>query len=116
MARELDSLAQVKGPLHGLPFCVKDDTAVAGMDSTVGYARNLNKPWASNATIVQVLEDLGGIPFCRTNLPQSCISYGGHNPIFGWITNPLNPKLTTGGSSSGKWTLYGLLDLDEYIN
>jgi len=33
-AKELDSMPEPKGPLHGIPFCVKDDTNVEGLDTT----------------------------------------------------------------------------------
>ena len=100
-AEELDSLPEVKGPLHGVPFCVKDDHSVEGMDSTLGCSRYLYKPAAESAVVVKVLQDAGAIPFCKTNLPQTTFSAGSENPIFGLTLNPLNKKLTPGGSSSG---------------
>lgn len=90
-----------------MPFCVKDDTAVVGMDSTCGFSRLLFQPSTESAVIVQVLEGLGAIPFCRTNIPQSCLSVGSDNPIFGQTLNPLNKWLGPGGSSSGSAALVG---------
>jgi Asp-tRNA(Asn)/Glu-tRNA(Gln) amidotransferase A subunit family amidase len=100
-AKTLDQLNAVKGPLHGIPFAVKDDTFVAGMDSTFGFSCLLYKPSEKSAVMVQILESLGAVPFCRTNLPQGCLSVGSDNPIFGQTLNPLNKKLSPGGSSSG---------------
>lgn len=107
-AKELDQMGQTKGPLHGIPFCVKDDTNVEGMDSTCGFSALLYKPAVKSAVIVQVLESLGAIAFCRTNVPQSCLSIASENPIFGQTLNPLNKKLGPGGSSSG-WILFAYI-------
>ncbi|XP_035704704.1 vitamin D3 hydroxylase-associated protein [Folsomia candida] len=106
-AKELDKLENIKGPLHGIPFCVKDDTAVIGMDSSCGLSRLLFKPAKESAVLVQIIENLGAIAFCRTNLPQSCLSIGSDNPIFGQTLNPLNKRLGPGGSSSGTAALVG---------
>lgn len=99
-AKQLDQMSGIKGPLHGIPFCVKDDTAMKGYDCTLGCSRNLYKPENETAVIVQSLEQLGAIPFCRTNCPQTCCSGCSSNPIFGRTINPLN-GLSPGGSSSG---------------
>jgi len=106
-ARALDISIEAKGPLFGLPICVKDDTDVDGMDTTVGCAKNLGKPKTKNATIVQTLMDLGAIPFCKTNVPQTLLAFGSHNPVYGETLNPLNAILSPGGSSSGTGCLIG---------
>lgn len=100
-ARNLDKMSMVLGPLHGIPFCVKEDTAIAGYDCSMGCTRRLGYPEKETAILVQLLEGLGGIAFCRTNLPQTCVSFGSRNPIFGKTLNPLNKHLSPGGSSSG---------------
>jgi Asp-tRNA(Asn)/Glu-tRNA(Gln) amidotransferase A subunit family amidase len=74
---------------------------VRGLDSTLGFTRNLYNPSKESSVIVQSLESLGAIPFCITNVPQSCASFGSGNPVFGTTLNPLNKKLGPGGSSSG---------------
>ena len=71
------------------------------MDTVIGCSKNLYKPQAESAVIVKVLKDLGAIPFCKTNVPQTGCSYGSHNPIYGTTLNPLNKSLSPGGSSSG---------------
>jgi Asp-tRNA(Asn)/Glu-tRNA(Gln) amidotransferase A subunit family amidase len=64
-------MKEIKGPLHGLPISVKDNINVEGMDSTLGFAKFVHKPEATNANIVKALMDLGAVPFCKTNVPQS---------------------------------------------
>lgn len=97
----MDAREEIKGPLHGVPFCVKDDHDVKGMDSTLGCSKYLYQPVSSTAVVVKVLVDAGGIPFCKTNLPQTTMSGASDNPIFGTTVNPLNKALCPGGSSSG---------------
>jgi len=69
-------MKEVKGPFHGVPFCVKDGTDVVGLDTTLGLANRLYKPASESAVIVKVLQDLGGIPFVKTNVPQTMFSGG----------------------------------------
>lgn len=71
------------------------------MDSTLGYAKNLYKPATKSAILVQILMDLGAVPICKTNIPQTLVSFASDNPIFGETVNCLNKKLAPGGSSSG---------------
>ena len=97
----MDAMPQPKGPFHGLPFCVKDDHDIEGMDTTLGMSANLYKPKKESAVIVKVLQEAGAVPFCKTNLPQTTLSGSSGNPIFGLTLNPLNKILSPGGSSSG---------------
>ena len=45
-----------------------DFLQVIGMDTTHGYARRLYEAATDSAVIVKVLQDLGGIPFVKTNV------------------------------------------------
>ena len=49
----------------------------------------------------------GGVPFSRTNIPQSLFSFGSENPVFGTTLNPWfsERKMAPGGSSSGTGSL-----------
>lgn len=66
-----DALSNKKGPLHGLPFSVKDNIGVIGYDSTIGLSGFLNQPESEDAALVKALKNLGAIPFCKTNVPQT---------------------------------------------
>lgn len=55
-ASELDSLEQIKGPLHGIPVSIKEHCNVTGMDSTMGFAQFLFRPAQEDAVIVQALK------------------------------------------------------------
>lgn len=80
---------------------------MVGMDTTHGFGKRLYNPASESAVIVKVLQDLGGIPFCKTNVPQGLSSIGGRNPVFGTTQNAHNEKLTPGGSSAGTGALVG---------
>jgi fatty acid amide hydrolase len=98
-------MKDTKGPLHGLPISVKDNCNVHGMDSTIGLGKYLNDPAKNSAVIVRIMMDLGAVPFCKTNVPQTLLSFGCANPVFGLTKNHLNHDLTPGGSSGGESTL-----------
>ena len=57
---------------------------------------------------VQMLRAAGAIPFCRTNAPQTNLSYGCSNPIFGATLHPMDASRTPGGSSGGEAALQAL--------
>ena len=51
--------------------------------------------------------DAGAVLFIRTNLPQTMMSFGSHNPIYGQTRHPLDVKRSPGGSSSGEAAVIG---------
>lgn len=110
-------------PLHGLPFSVKDNVNVVGYDSTAGMSKFIDQPAAEDAALVAALRNLGAIPFCRTNVPQTLLrwncgvilflseyknvgfsphSFGCSNPIWGSTKNPWDNERSPGGSSGGE--------------
>lgn len=107
-AADLDKIdPSERGPLHGIPFSVKDNASVAGYDCTAGLSINLNNPAKQDSSLVAALKSLGAIPFCKTNVPQSLLSFGCGNPIWGLTKNPWNKDRTPGGSSGGEGALIG---------
>ncbi|NXK06371.1 FAAH1 hydrolase, partial [Herpetotheres cachinnans] len=95
------------GLLYGVPVSIKDSINCQGHDSTLGFIKNLNKPVAEDSVVVQVLRRQGAIPFVKTNVPQSLISYDCKNLIFGQTFNPLLYTRSPGGSSGGEGALVG---------
>ncbi|XP_007430219.1 fatty-acid amide hydrolase 1 [Python bivittatus] len=94
-----------KGLLYGIPVSIKDSINCKGCDSTLGLTKRLFQPAAEDAVIVQVLKHQGAIPFVKTNVPQSLLSYDCSNPIFGETLHPLDHTKTCGGSSGGEGAL-----------
>ena len=105
-AKELDQYRVTKGrpigPLHGLPITVKDSFNITGVDSSLGLAALCFKPATSNSTLVDLLLSLGCIIIAKTNVPQTLASLDSNNNVFGRTMNPLNRRMTAGGSSGGE--------------
>ena len=53
--------ANLRGPLAGIPVSLKDSIAVGGFDVSVGYSRNVGKPYAEDGTMVRILKDAGKV-------------------------------------------------------
>lgn len=100
-------LMEKQGLLYGVPVSIKDSIDCQGHDSTMGFIKLLNKPAAEDSVVVQVLKRQGAIPFVKTNVPQSLISYDCNNLIFGQTRNPLMFTRSPGGSSGGEGALIG---------
>ena len=49
----------LKGPLAGIPISLKDTIVVKGFDATVGFSRNVGKPYAEDGAMVKLLKDAG---------------------------------------------------------
>jgi len=107
-ATQLDSVpAGERGPLHGIPISVKECYDVKGSYSTAGmsiFARNLA---SRDCPLVEMVKKLGGVPFCKTNVPQVMYSLQCSNPIYGTTTNPHGENRECGGSSGGEGALVG---------
>lgn len=101
----LQRTGQLVGPLHGLPISLKDNFNIKGKDSTVGFTSLVNKPAEYNATLVDILEGLGAVKYCKTNVPTAMMIAESVNNTFGRTVNPLNRNLTSGGSSGGESAL-----------
>ncbi|XP_064003694.1 fatty-acid amide hydrolase 1-like isoform X1 [Pogoniulus pusillus] len=95
------------GLLYGVPVSIKDSIDCQGHDSTLGFIKNLNRPAAEDSVVVQVLKRQGAIPFVKTNVPQSLVSYDCRNILFGQTLNPLLYTRSPGGSSGGEGALIG---------
>jgi amidase len=67
----LQQTGKTVGPLHGLPISLKDNFNVKGKDSTVGFTSLVNQPAEYNATLVDILSQLGAIQYCKTNVPTA---------------------------------------------
>lgn len=94
------------GPLHGVPFSIKDSIDVRGTKCTAGTLGRRDAPVAErDATLVARLRRAGGIPIAKTNLPDLLFSYESDNLIYGRTNNPYDVTRTPGGSSGGESAL-----------
>jgi amidase len=98
--------SEVRGPLHGVPFSIKDSIDVCGTKSTAGtLGRRDAHPAERDATLVARLRAAGAIPIAKTNLPDLLFSYESDNLIYGRTNNPYDATRTPGGSSGGEAAL-----------
>ena len=95
----------LKGPLAGIPVSLKDSIAVRGFDVSVGYSCNTGKPCTKDGAMVRLLKDAGAIPFVKTNLPVTLLSFESFNDVWGRTLNPHNTKYSPGGSTGGEGAL-----------
>jgi len=89
------------GPLHGVPFTLKDAHATAGMRTTTGFPPLADHVPQADSTVTARLKAAGGVLIGKTNLPTMLADYQSNNPIFGRTNNPWQIERTSGGSSGG---------------
>ncbi|KAJ5552876.1 Amidase [Penicillium frequentans] len=105
---EFQATHKIKGPLHGIPFTVKDQFNIKDVDTTLGYVGRSFNPAQQDAVLVRILKDMGAIVIAKTNLPQSIMWAETENPLWGLTTNPRNPAYSPGGSTGGEGSLLTL--------
>lgn len=106
-AEKLDDALRTHGeqvlnymPLFGLPFAVKDNIDVEGMQTTAACPSFAYMPQVS-AYVVQKLQAAGAILIGKTNLDQFATGLVGTRSPYGVVRNAINPDYVSGGSSSG---------------
>jgi amidase len=104
-AREADAAlarGEVWGPLHGVPFILKDAHCTAGMRTTVGFPPFADFVPQEDSTVAARLKAAGAILMGKSNVhimlgdPLQSV-----NPLFGRTNNPWDTTRTPGGSSGG---------------
>ncbi|MFD7547632.1 amidase [Streptomyces sp. NPDC059816] len=90
------------GPLAGVPFTVKETTAVEGVPTTFGTPRFRDLVAPADALPVARLRAAGAVPIGHANVPTLILA-GMHtrSELFGDTANPWDPGRTPGGSSGG---------------
>lgn len=90
------------GPLHGVPFTVKDIFDTAGVVTTAGLRKLADNIPTQDATVVARLRAAGAIMIGKTNCPPGGIGDDSANSMHGGTRNPYNLQRSPGGSSSGE--------------
>ena len=89
------------GPLHGLPFAVKDTHAVAGWRTTYGSPLFADHVPEVDDLIVERIRRGGAVLIGKTNVPEFAAGSHTFNRLFGTTRNPVDPERSAGGSSGG---------------
>lgn len=90
------------GPLHGVPFTVKENIDVAGTPTTAGVLANADAVAAVDNPLVERMRGAGAIPIGRTNLPDYALRMTTDSSLHGITRNPWDLARTAGGSSGGE--------------
>src|SRR5919108_6130764 len=89
------------GPLHGIPFSVKDLVVTRSVRTTFGTPLFRDNVPTEDAPMVERMKAAGGIMIGKTNTPTFGWIGATHNLLFGPTRNPWNLERTPGGSSGG---------------
>ena len=89
------------GPLHGLPFAVKDTHAVAGWRTTYGSPLFADHVPDTDDLVVERIRHAGAVLVGKTNVPEFAAGSHTFNTVFGTTLNPVDPTRSAGGSSGG---------------
>jgi amidase len=98
-----EALAKGKwlGPLHGLPFGVKDLNQTAGIRTTFGSPLHKDYVPDFDDRVVQREKAAGAIVIGKTNVPEFGLGSQTFNKVFGPTHNPYDLSKTCGGSTGG---------------
>jgi len=89
------------GPLHGIPFTVKDIVNTRGVRTTFGAVPMRDNVPGQDAVAVGRLREQGAILVGKTTTPEfgsKCLT---DSPLFGQTRNAWSAQRTSGGSSGG---------------
>jgi aspartyl-tRNA(Asn)/glutamyl-tRNA(Gln) amidotransferase subunit A len=90
------------GPLHGVPFSIKDALDTAGVLTQRGSMLFAGHIPDRDATAVARFKAAGAIPLMKTNIPEFSAWTETDNLLTGRTNNPWNFERTPGGSSGGE--------------
>ena len=97
-------IGRLRGPLQGVPYGVKDLLSVAGHPTTWGAKPYAGQVFDHNATVVDKLNDAGGVLTGKLSMVELA-GGGGYRfasaSLFGPGLNPWDRTRWSGGSSSG---------------
>jgi aspartyl-tRNA(Asn)/glutamyl-tRNA(Gln) amidotransferase subunit A len=96
LARGID-----RGPLHGIPYGLKDCFATKGIRTTCGSRIFFNHVPDHDAAVYEKLTAAGAVLIGKNGMQEFAYGITCNNPHFGAIRNPRDPSRIPGGSSGG---------------
>ena len=90
-----------RGPLHGIPFAIKDLYETAGVRTTAGSQLREHFVPAEDARTVELLKQAGIIMLGKLNLHEWAMGGTNVNEYYPTPRNPWDTERVTGGSSGG---------------
>jgi aspartyl-tRNA(Asn)/glutamyl-tRNA(Gln) amidotransferase subunit A len=96
LARGID-----RGPLHGIPYALKDVFATRGIRTTCGSKIFSDHVPDHDCAVYERLREAGAVLMGKAGLQEFAYGITCNNPHFGAIRNPHDPERIPGGSSGG---------------
>jgi aspartyl-tRNA(Asn)/glutamyl-tRNA(Gln) amidotransferase subunit A len=96
LARGID-----RGPLHGIPYALKDVFDMRGVLTTCGSKIFADRVAERDCGVYEKLTQAGAVPMGKTGLHELAYGITNDNPHFGAVRNPHDPERIAGGSSGG---------------
>ena len=90
------------GPVHGVPFTVKEVLDVAGMPTTNGSLLLADRVAHEDSELVRRVRAAGAILLGKTNLSEFSSFWDSVNLVYGKTLNPHDHTRRAGGSSGGE--------------
>ncbi len=90
-----------KGPLHGIPFAIKNLVETAGILTTYGSPIFADHIPEVDDLLAARIRAAGAIVVGKTNTPEFGLGSHSYNPVHGVTRNPYDLSRTAGGSSGG---------------
>jgi aspartyl-tRNA(Asn)/glutamyl-tRNA(Gln) amidotransferase subunit A len=90
-----------RGPLHGIPFALKDVFESAGVRTTCGSKLFENNVPTRDAAVAEKLSAAGAVLLGKTGMHELALGITSNNPHFGAVRNPWDTDAIPGGSSGG---------------
>lgn len=101
-AREADRRSPPLPPLHGVPFSVKEQIAVAGVATREASLLLPPEIPRADADVVALLRAAGAVLVATTNMSELALFPDSVNRVYGATVNPHDPTRSAGGSSGGE--------------
>jgi aspartyl-tRNA(Asn)/glutamyl-tRNA(Gln) amidotransferase subunit A len=90
-----------RGPLHGIPYGLKDVFSTKGIRTTCGSKIFADHVPDHDSAVYEKLRNAGAVLMGKTGLQEFAYGITCNNPHYGPIRNPQNTDCIPGGSSGG---------------
>ena len=98
---EFSRSGHLSGPLHGIPFLIKDQIETKGMPTTFGSVAFSDYIPEKDAFVVRRLLEAGGVVLAKTSMPDFAASFWSFSSVTGETRTPYSLEHDSGGSSAG---------------
>ena len=90
-----------RGPLHGIPYALKDNFSTKGIRTTCGSKFFEDHVPDFDSAVTEKLAAAGAVLIGKAGLHELAYGITSNNPHFGAVRNPADPERIPGGSSGG---------------